>query len=194
MPAIIITGDIGAADLRRVADAGLPLLHKPAGTDRLLAAIEAALNDPQPGRRDRGKTVQTATMRILLVDDHALFRDGVALLLRSLIRQCRRCMPHTWGRLWPRSTSDTGIDLVLLDLICPAQTRFAGAGCRWSYASWTSRHYRWSWASSQSSVHRVRAATSWRDGPYPPSLGHCVPADAGASPAPCWGTVLVLRH
>jgi hypothetical protein len=49
VPAIIITGDIGAADLRRVADAGLPLLHKPAGTDRLLAAIEAALNDPPTG-------------------------------------------------------------------------------------------------------------------------------------------------
>ena len=39
----------GAADLRRVADAGLPLLHKPVGTDRLLAAIEAALNDPPTG-------------------------------------------------------------------------------------------------------------------------------------------------
>lgn len=49
VPAIIITGDIGAADLRRVADAGLPLLHKPVGTDRLLAAIEAALNDPPTG-------------------------------------------------------------------------------------------------------------------------------------------------
>ena len=45
VPAIIITGDIGAADLRRVADAGLPLLHKPAGADRLLAAIENALSD-----------------------------------------------------------------------------------------------------------------------------------------------------
>jgi len=47
VPAIIITGDIGAADLRRVADAGLPLLHKPVGADRLLAAIEAAL-EPHP--------------------------------------------------------------------------------------------------------------------------------------------------
>ncbi len=44
VPAIIITGDIAAADLRRVADAGLPLLHKPVGADRLLAAIEAALD------------------------------------------------------------------------------------------------------------------------------------------------------
>ena len=43
VPAIIITGDIAAADLRRVADAGLPLMHKPVGADRLLAAIEAAL-------------------------------------------------------------------------------------------------------------------------------------------------------
>ncbi len=43
VPAIIITGDIAAADLRRVADAGLPMLHKPVGADRLLAAIETAL-------------------------------------------------------------------------------------------------------------------------------------------------------
>ncbi|HMN20382.1 MAG TPA: ATP-binding protein [Ottowia sp.] len=46
VPAIIITGDIGALELRRVADAGLPLLHKPVGADRLLTAIEAAL---EPG-------------------------------------------------------------------------------------------------------------------------------------------------
>ena len=46
VPAIIITGDIAAADLRRVADAGLPLLHKPVGAERLLAAIEACLQEP----------------------------------------------------------------------------------------------------------------------------------------------------
>ena len=43
VPAIIITGDTATADLRRVTDAGLPLLHKPVGADRLLAAIEAEL-------------------------------------------------------------------------------------------------------------------------------------------------------
>ena len=49
VPAIIVTGDIGAADLRRVTDAGLPLLHKPVGADRLLAAIEAVLAHPTGG-------------------------------------------------------------------------------------------------------------------------------------------------
>ena len=44
VPAIVVTGDIAAADLRRVTDAGLPRLHKPVGADRLLAAIEAALD------------------------------------------------------------------------------------------------------------------------------------------------------
>lgn len=49
VPAIIITGDIGAPDLPRVAAAGLPLLHKPVAADRLLAAIEAALaSAPEP--------------------------------------------------------------------------------------------------------------------------------------------------
>ncbi len=49
VPAIIITGDIAAADLRRVAAAGLPLLHKPVGAERLLAAIEALLAHPNGG-------------------------------------------------------------------------------------------------------------------------------------------------
>ena len=44
VPAIIVTGDIAAADLQRIAGAGLPLLHKPVGADRLLAAVEAALD------------------------------------------------------------------------------------------------------------------------------------------------------
>ena len=56
VPAIIITGDIGAADLRRVADAGLPLLHKPVGADRLLAAIEAALGAHPTGRGAAAET------------------------------------------------------------------------------------------------------------------------------------------
>ncbi|QIL74342.1 HAMP domain-containing protein (plasmid) [Diaphorobacter sp. HDW4B] len=43
VPAIIITGDTAASDLRRVALAGLPLLHKPVGAGRLLTAIAAAL-------------------------------------------------------------------------------------------------------------------------------------------------------
>ncbi|MBH1964421.1 MAG: HAMP domain-containing protein [Comamonadaceae bacterium] len=56
VPAIIVTGDIAAADLRRVADAGLPLLHKPVGAERLLAAIETALEDHPSGG---GGLVQT---------------------------------------------------------------------------------------------------------------------------------------
>lgn len=48
VPAVIITGDIGAADLRRVAGSGLPLLHKPVSADRLLAAIESALEPDHP--------------------------------------------------------------------------------------------------------------------------------------------------
>lgn len=55
VPAIIITGDIAAADLRRVADAGLPLLHKPVGADRLLAAIEAALDAHPIGGGERAE-------------------------------------------------------------------------------------------------------------------------------------------
>ena len=56
VPAIIVTGDIAAADLRRVADAGLQLLHKPVGAERLLAAIEAVLADHPSGG---GGLVQT---------------------------------------------------------------------------------------------------------------------------------------
>ena len=56
VPAIIITGDIAAADLRRVVDAGLPLLPKPVGADRLLAAIEAALDDHPFGGGEQAQT------------------------------------------------------------------------------------------------------------------------------------------
>lgn len=49
VPAIIITGDIAAVDLQRVAEAGLLLLHKPVGAERLLAAIEAALETHPTG-------------------------------------------------------------------------------------------------------------------------------------------------
>ncbi len=52
VPAIIITGDIATADLQRIADAGLPLLHKPVGADRLLAAIKTALGAHPTGGCD----------------------------------------------------------------------------------------------------------------------------------------------
>ncbi|MFA7667656.1 MAG: hypothetical protein WCY32_16235, partial [Burkholderiaceae bacterium] len=50
--------DIGAADLRRVADQGLPLLHKPVGADRLLAAFEARLASHPSGG---GRTAETGS-------------------------------------------------------------------------------------------------------------------------------------
>ena len=56
VPAIIITGDTAASDLRRVADAGLPLLHKPVGADRLLEAIEAVLAAHPIGGGDSQET------------------------------------------------------------------------------------------------------------------------------------------
>lgn len=43
MPALMITGDIGAKDLSEVSAAGIPLLHKPLGSDELYRVISETL-------------------------------------------------------------------------------------------------------------------------------------------------------
>ena len=63
-------------------------------------------------------------MRILLVDDHALFRDGVALLLKELDPAVQTVHAAHLGEALAALDHDTGIDLVLLDLILPGANGF----------------------------------------------------------------------
>ena len=54
-------------------------------------------------------------MRILLVDDHALFRDGMALLLKELDPAVQTVHAAHLEEALAALDHDTGIDLVLLD-------------------------------------------------------------------------------
>ncbi|MBS0506706.1 MAG: response regulator transcription factor [Proteobacteria bacterium] len=63
-------------------------------------------------------------MTILLIDDHALFRDGVALLLRELDPAVQVLHAANLGQALAALDADLGIDLILLDLILPGAHGF----------------------------------------------------------------------
>lgn len=58
-------------------------------------------------------------MRILLVDDHALFRDGVALLLKELDAAVQVSHAANLDEALAILDGDAGIELILLDFILP---------------------------------------------------------------------------
>ena len=58
-------------------------------------------------------------MRILLVDDHALFRDGVALLLRELDPAVQVSHAASLDEALATLGDSADIDLILLDVILP---------------------------------------------------------------------------
>ncbi|MFT3779930.1 MAG: response regulator transcription factor [Ottowia sp.] len=58
-------------------------------------------------------------MRILLVDDHALFRDGVALLLRELDPVVQVWHAANLDEALAALAGGAGIELILLDFILP---------------------------------------------------------------------------
>ena len=63
-------------------------------------------------------------MRILLVDDHALFRDGVALLLKELDPAVQVLHAANLGEALAALGGGTDIGLILLDLILPGAHGF----------------------------------------------------------------------
>lgn len=58
-------------------------------------------------------------MRILLIDDHALFRDGVALLLKELDPAVQVWHAANVAQALDTLGGDVGIELILLDFILP---------------------------------------------------------------------------
>lgn len=58
-------------------------------------------------------------MRVLLVDDHALFRDGVALLLKELDPGVDVLHAANLAEALDALGADAGVDLILLDFILP---------------------------------------------------------------------------
>jgi DNA-binding NarL/FixJ family response regulator len=58
-------------------------------------------------------------MKILLVDDHVLFREGIALLLRSLVADDSLYQAGTCEDALALVAQDPGIELVLMDINLP---------------------------------------------------------------------------
>ena len=58
-------------------------------------------------------------MKILLVDDHVLFREGIALLLRSLVADDSLYQAGTCEEALAQVAKDPSIELVLMDINLP---------------------------------------------------------------------------
>ncbi len=65
-------------------------------------------------------------MKILLIDDHALFGDGLSLLLKKKYPGCRLIQALTCAEGLAEAASAKGLDLVLLDLQLPDLHGFEG--------------------------------------------------------------------
>lgn len=61
-------------------------------------------------------------MKLLLVDDHSLFREGMELVLKHLEPQTEVVHAESVHAALARLAADPGIDLVLLDLNMPGMT------------------------------------------------------------------------
>lgn len=65
-------------------------------------------------------------MKILLIDDHALFGDGLALLLKKQYPDCRLTQALSCGEGLALAEKAKGLDLILLDLQLPDLHGFEG--------------------------------------------------------------------
>jgi DNA-binding NarL/FixJ family response regulator len=65
-------------------------------------------------------------MKILLVDDHVLFREGIALLLQSLVAGDSLYQAGTCEEALTLIARDSGIELVLMDINLPGTSGING--------------------------------------------------------------------
>jgi DNA-binding NarL/FixJ family response regulator len=70
-------------------------------------------------RQSRRFEGNPAIMKILLVDDHVLFREGIALLLRGLVADDSLYQAGTCEEALAQVVLDPGIELVLMDINLP---------------------------------------------------------------------------
>lgn len=75
--------------------------------------------DGRPGGRGHTITAMAKPMHVLLVDDHALFREGLALLLRQLNDAIAVHHAGSVAQALERAAELATLDLVLLDLNMP---------------------------------------------------------------------------
>lgn len=67
-------------------------------------------------------------MRVFVVDDHALFRRGLALMLEQIFDDVSVVEAGSADEAIEIVTDDVEFDLVLLDLVMPGMNGFAGLG------------------------------------------------------------------
>src|SRR5271155_10375 len=79
---------------------------------------------PMSGLSGRGRRfeVSATIMKILLVDDHVLFREGIALLLRNLVAEDSLYQAGTCEEALARVAQDPSIELVLMDINLPGNS------------------------------------------------------------------------
>ncbi len=65
-------------------------------------------------------------MKILIADDHTLFREGLVLLLRSLVPDVETVEAGTCDEAFAATEGASGIDLVLMDLAMPGMPGLDG--------------------------------------------------------------------
>lgn len=65
-------------------------------------------------------------MKILLLDDHTLFREGIALLLKRLHADVRTIMAGSCEEALDLLNNDAGINLILIDLCLPGMSGLDG--------------------------------------------------------------------
>ena len=87
--------------------------------------ITVATNvNPAPGF-DRGRwnsnpmDVEHPAPRVIIADDHALVRGGIAMLMRILDKDCKVIETNSYERTLAALSEHQDIDLVLLDLLMP---------------------------------------------------------------------------
>ena len=67
-------------------------------------------------------------MRLLIADDHELFRDGLRLVLSELDPELEVLEASTFDEALARVEDPGGVDLILLDLVMPGMTWHEGLG------------------------------------------------------------------
>lgn len=65
-------------------------------------------------------------MNILLIDDHALFREGLSLLLRAALKDVHTIEAGSCEHAFEQLRANAAIDLILLDLGLPGMSGFDG--------------------------------------------------------------------